>query len=305
VAGGKQMNRDELIKEYIDREKQRGLAENTVKVKETTLKRFYSFLDEAKEWKGLARVTEEDIEEFIKEGLLEKRTGKEHNRRLGILKNFYDYLIQKGAVLKNPAEELRSLKIERVKKPPVFSEEEIKQILKAVPKTPVGTRDRAMFETFYSTGIRKSELINLNMEDIDPDEREITVREGKGSKDRVVPIREEALRSLREYIKIRYRFMMPAQEREALFLSTLGRRIGLTAVDSVMQKLKKRAGLEKQGSCHALRHACASHLLKNGAPIETIQKLLGHEHVNTTQDYLKVKVDKLKEVHKESHPGGK
>ena len=182
----------------------------------------------------------------------------------------------------------------------LFSEEEIWKILSATTHTPLGIRDRAIMELLYSTGIRRGELTSLDCGDVDYCGSEIMVRMGKMDKERIVPVGEAALRALLCYLEVREYFLR--DENKALFLSMRGRRIHGTTIGMRIVMWKKKAGVATRGRAHAFRHSCASHLLKNGAPITAIQRILGHENLSTTQRYTHIMKDDLKEAHKYAHP---
>ena len=184
----------------------------------------------------------------------------------------------------------------------VFTEDEVKRILSVIPDTVLGIRDRAIIELLYSTGIRRKEMVNLNIDDIDFRNREIFVRKGKFDKERIVPVGDEALISVEEYLDARYRLLIHVREREALFLSSRGYRMNGQSVYERIKIWKEKAGVTSKGSSHAFRHSMASHMLGKGAPITAIQRILGHEHISTTQRYTHILKDDLRAIHNKSHP---
>lgn len=184
----------------------------------------------------------------------------------------------------------------------VFTEEEIKGILSVVSNDRYGIRDRAMVELFYSTGLRRSELASLDVADVDFRTREILIRKGKGEKERIVPVGEKALEVLREYLVIRKKFLGRNRDCGALFLTSRGRRPVPDKLSRRICVLKEKAGITSKGICHAFRHSFATHTLANGAPLEAIQRMLGHAQLSTTQMYTHIDREKLSEVHKLSHP---
>lgn len=184
----------------------------------------------------------------------------------------------------------------------VFTEEEIKQILAVVSDDRFGKRDCAMVELFYSTGLRRSELASLDVTDVDFRTREILVRKGKGEKERIVPVGEKALEALREYLVIRKKFLGRNRDCGALFLTSRGRRPVPDKLSRRICLLKEKAGIISKGLAHAFRHSFATHTLANGAPIEAVQRVLGHAQLSTTQTYVHIDREKLSEVHKRTHP---
>jgi integrase/recombinase XerD len=166
-------------------------------------------------------------------------------------------------------------------------------------------RDRAIVETLYSTGMRRGELSGLDLYDVDFDRGWVTIRQGKGAKDRVVPIGSRALAWIRKYLdEIRPELVLRADE-PVLFLSTTGERIPATSLTLLVRRLFVAAGVTKKGSCHLFRHAMATLMLERGADIRYIQEILGHSTLETTQAYTKVSIQKLKEIHEATHPGAR
>lgn len=184
----------------------------------------------------------------------------------------------------------------------IFTEQEIKGIFESISHDRIGKRDSAMIEILYSAGIRRNELISLNLDDIDFRSCEILVRKGKGDKERLVPVGAGALEALREYIAVRKRFMKPGRDHDALFLSSHGWRINPETLSARIRQLKAKAGVTSKGICHVFRHSFATHTLTNGAPIHAIKRMLGHEHLSTTEMYIHIDKERLAEVHKCSHP---
>jgi integrase/recombinase XerC len=170
-----------------------------------------------------------------------------------------------------------------------------------------GIRDRAMLELFYSSGMRVGELTGLNLGDIDFGQSLVKVR-GKGKKERIVPVGEQALRSVQEYLAGRNEFLQKQQGSEAdppLFLSRSGRRITPRSVARIVDRYVLQSGISKKVSPHTLRHSFATHLLDAGADLRAIQELLGHENLSTTQKYTSVSVAKLMEIYDKAHPKAK
>jgi integrase/recombinase XerD len=166
-----------------------------------------------------------------------------------------------------------------------------------------GLRDRAMLEVFYSTGLRRMELAALTVSDVDTQARTVRVRRGKGRRDRLVPMGERACYWLDRYLAEERASIMIRADEWALFLSDLGAAFALDQLSAVVSRYMRQAGLS-EGSCHALRHACATHMLENGADVRFIQALLGHAELTSTQIYTHVAIGKLREIHAATHPAG-
>ena len=172
-------------------------------------------------------------------------------------------------------------------------------------ETGLGIRDRAILETLYSTGIRRAELARLETTDLDPDRGILLIREGKGKKDRMVPIGDRALAWIDKYLReVRPLLMVPPDEGD-LFLTRFGRAFVPNGVSELVSTAVKKSGVPKRGSAHLFRHTAATLMLEGGADIRYIQQMLGHESLATTQIYTRVAIRKLKEIHELTHPGAK
>jgi site-specific recombinase XerD len=217
-------------------------------------------------------------------------------RKLAAIRTFYRYLLERGEVEANPADLVSSPKQDAYL-PAVLKAGELAELLERIPgATPLDVRDRAMFELAYAAGLRAEELVNLDVESVDPDAEEVRV-EGKGSKTRVVPAGEHAWRALERYLD-RARPALHAGESPALFLSKSGRRLSTSDVRRRLKLQARRLGI----SPHTLRHSFATHLLEGGADLRTIQELLGHASISTTQTYTRVESRRLKQAYSRSHP---
>jgi integrase/recombinase XerC len=224
-------------------------------------------------------------------------------RKLATVRSFYKFLIKRGKISSSPTAGLRTPKQE--KKLPKFLEyEEVKRLLEA-PDTNnwLGARDRAILEILYSTGIRVSELVALNLDDIDFLGEVIHVR-GKGKKERIAPIGTNALQAVQHYLQFRSRRAQNNENFDAkrLFVNKHGSKLSTRSVRRKMDKYLKMAGLDPSISPHTLRHSFATHMLNNGADLRSVQELLGHRSLSTTQIYTHLKTSKLKEVYDNAHP---
>ncbi|MHC4558202.1 MAG: tyrosine recombinase XerC [Planctomycetota bacterium] len=224
-------------------------------------------------------------------------------RKLATLRSFYKFLVKRNHVGSNPVMAIRTPKQE--KKLPRFLEyEEVKQLLDTPPmNTWLGARDRAILETLYSTGIRVSELVALNMDDIDFLGEVVHVR-GKGKKERIAPIGSSALQVIQHYMEYRNKRAQSNGnfDSKVLFVNKHGRRLSTRSVRRKMDKYLKMAGLDPAISPHTLRHSFATHMLNNGADLRSVQELLGHQSLSTTQVYTHLTTTKLKEIYENAHP---
>ncbi|MGB5880002.1 MAG: site-specific tyrosine recombinase XerC [Thermoanaerobaculia bacterium] len=226
--------------------------------------------------------------------------------RLTHVRSFFKWLTRERYLLYNPTSE-----IILPRRPPrlpteSFTVSEVEQILRTPDlSTPLGLRDRAIVETLYSTGMRRMELVNLDLYDFDRERGWVTIRQGKGGKDRVVPIGERALRWVVKYLEeARPELVLHADE-WAVFVSNRGVRFNPSSLTNLVRRLIEASGVRKRwGSCHLFRHTMATLMLENGADIRTIQEILGHANLETTQIYTKVSIHRLKEIHEATHPAG-
>ncbi len=224
-------------------------------------------------------------------------------RKLATLRSFYKFLVKRNYVTDNPVANVKTPKQE--KKLPKFLEYEDVQRLLNSPDVNnwLGARDRAILEVLYSTGMRVSELVALNMEDVDFLGEVIHIR-GKGKKERVSPIGSGALRAIQHYIEFRNKRIQSNSDFDVrvLFANKHGKRLSTRSVRRKMDKYLKEAGLDPEISPHTLRHSFATHMLNNGADLRSVQELLGHQSLSTTQVYTHVTTTKMKEVYEHAHP---
>jgi integrase/recombinase XerC len=224
-------------------------------------------------------------------------------RKLATLRSFYKFLVKIHRLASNPLMAVRTPKQD--KKLPRFLEyQEVKRLLETPPiDNWLGARDRAILETLYSTGIRVSELVALNMDDIDFLGEVVHIR-GKGKKERIAPISSSALQVIQHYIEFRNKRAQSNSnfDSKVLFVNKHGRRLSTRSVRRKMDKYLKIAGLDPSISPHTLRHSFATHMLNNGADLRSVQELLGHQSLSTTQVYTHLTTSKLKEVYETAHP---
>jgi integrase/recombinase XerD len=226
-------------------------------------------------------------------------------QRIGCLKDWFRWLTRQNVILHNPASELELPRMEKRLPTQALTLAQVDRLL-AVPDVadPLGLRDRAMLQVFYSTGIRRAELCSLEMADVNPERGTLTVRRGKGKKDRVVPLGGRAASWVARYVReVRPRLSLDTRT-QALFLTGYGEAFNPDVLSRMVSSWIRAAGLGSKGSCHLLRHSCATHMLEGGADIRYIQQLLGHEKLETTAIYTEVTIRQLLEVHARCHPAG-
>ena len=219
---------------------------------------------------------------------------------LGAVKRFFGFLAKRRLVLMDPAHEIRYPKVDRLPRL-VLSEAQARRLMAApFPGSVIGKRDRAILETLYGTGIRHGECCRADLMDLDLGRGVLLVRNGKGRKDRVVPVLGRAVVALDLYLRDSRPELARSAREPALFLSKYGRRLCMNGLGIVVERHAKAAGVRAYP--HALRHSCATHLLKGGADVRHLQELLGHQSLATTQVYTRVGVEDLREVLTRAHP---
>jgi integrase/recombinase XerC len=224
-------------------------------------------------------------------------------RKLATLRSFYKYLVRRNFIDSNPVASVKTPKQEK-KLPKCLDYAEVQKLLSTPPvNTWLGARDRAILEVLYSTGMRVSEVAALNMEDIDFLGEIIHIR-GKGKKERIAPIGSSALQAVQNYIEYRNKRMQNDSNFDAkvLFANKHGKRLSVRSIRRKMDKYLAEAGLDPSISPHTLRHSFATHMLNNGADLRSVQELLGHQSISTTQIYTHLSTSKIKEIYDSSHP---
>ena len=226
--------------------------------------------------------------------------------RLIPLKSFFKWLAKNKYILYNPASELEMPRREYHLPRHVLSSQEVETILHQVDLTqPMGIRDRAILETLYSTGMRRTELCYIKRYDIDLHRGTVIIRHGKGRKERLIPIGERALLWIEKYLwELRPRIVMEPDE-GILFLTRYGKPLRPKHLTRIVHEVVKASGIGKEGSCHMFRHTMATLMLEGGADIRYIQQMLGHSSLETTQIYTQVAINKLKEIHSNTHPAAR
>jgi integrase/recombinase XerD len=223
--------------------------------------------------------------------------------RLTAVRTWFKFLMRENLILYNPASELELPKPEKRLPKHTLTAEEAELVLSQPDvDTDTGIRDRAILEVLYSTGIRRQEVINLALPDLNTGAGVIAVRQGKGKKDRFVPIGERALIWIDKYLDdVRPQHSLPSSP-DTVFLDENGKKLDPHKVSRAVKKYVKQSGIDKVGSCHLFRHTMATLMLENGADIRFIQQMLGHAMLSTTEIYTHVAIHKLKEIHTATHP---
>ena len=227
---------------------------------------------------------------------------KSLQRELSAMRSFYHFLLKKKLVEANPAEHVQAPKQAR-KLPKTLDVDQITGLLDAGACSDLEIRDLAMFEVFYSSGLRLSELVALNLADIDLDDQTLTVRSGKGGKSRFLPIGSKAANALRDWLPIRNNNADISEK--ALFVSVRGFRLSPRNVQLRLERWRSAKGIAEHLHPHMLRHSFASHLLESSRDLRAVQELLGHSNISTTQIYTHLDFQHLAEIYDQTHPRAK
>ena len=276
----------------------KGYSENTIESYKRDLDKFLDYNKNT----NIDNISNEDLKKYIKylnnNGLNEKSIA----RNISSLKSFYKFLVISKYVSSNTSD---SLYLPKIKKslPSTLTEEEVMSLLDIDLTDNFSYRNKAMLELLYATGLRVSELINLKLQDIDFSQ-DIIRTFGKGSKERIIPIGDYAKEYLEKYIYEYRSSMLKRENNEYIFLNNHGKQMTRQGFFKIIKKIAKEKGINKELSPHTLRHSFASHLLKYGADLRTIQELLGHSDISTTQIYTHITNEELKQNYNEFHPHG-
>jgi len=278
-----------------------GLSANTLAAYRTDLLAFQIWL--AKKGLTLEQVTRADLLAYLAANVRAGLSPRSSARHLSTLRRFYRYLLIQGRTQVDPTADVRSPVIGRPL-PKNISEQGVEKLLSTPPRdTALGSRDRAMLETMYASGLRVSELVGLTLNELDLTTGLVRVV-GKGGRERIVPLGEEASESLREYLGQARSDLLKAQLTDAVFVTRRGGPMTRQAFWQLIKRYAQQAGIGAEFSPHSLRHAFATHLLNHGADLRSVQMLLGHTDLSTTQIYTHVARARLQSLHGTHHPRG-
>lgn len=281
---------------YLETEKQASPNTLTSYLRDVT--QYLRWLEE----NGLTpeQAVQSDVEEYTRHLTSIGKSAATVTRSLASLKSFYTYLIKAGVVSLNPAKGFAPAKVER-KLPHILSSKEVELFLEQPDPTDAkGCRDRAMLELLYATGIRVSELIGLNLENLNLSAS--FVRCVTRNKERIIPLYPAAVRALQAYLEHVRPQMIEHPDERALFVNMSGERMSRQGFWKIIKHYQEKAGIQKEITPHTLRHSFAAHLLENGADLHSIQEMLGHADISSTQIYTQVVNQKLKSVYNKAHP---
>ena len=290
-----------IIREYF---KLRNYSYHTEKNILQVLKHFGIYIRNTKKVKDLREVEEEHYYEYM-EYLKNKKHLKDNTRKCyGIyLNKIFNILCEEDKILANPFIDVKPVKSKTVIRDKVLTEDEINRLLNVCDLTkPIDFRNRTIIEVLYGTGLRVSEITNLELSDFFMDEKLLLVRNGKGKKDRLIPLGDKAFKYLTEYVKRTRKKILKREENRHLFLRQSGLCLRPFHVFAILGRISKKSGIEKKVSPHVLRHTFATHLLQSGADLRHIQTLLGHKSISSTQVYINLNMKYLKKEYQKYHP---
>jgi len=277
-----------------------GLSGNTLNAYRTDLAAFEAWL--GKKSLALEAASRAEVLGYLAANVRQGLSPRSSARRLSTLRRFYRYLLREGLIQDDPTSDVRSPSLGRPL-PKAITEASVEKLLAAPPNTTLGVRDRAMLETMYASGLRVSELVALALNELDLTTGLVRVT-GKGGKERIVPLGDEATGRLGEYLQTARPSLLGEHKSGAVFLTRRGQPMTRQAFWQLIKRYSALAGIDSSLSPHSLRHAFATHLLNHGADLRSVQMLLGHADLSTTQIYTHVARARLQSLHSSHHPRG-
>ncbi len=279
---------------------ERGLAGNTLEAYGRDLRSYVGFLT-SHALTDFAETSKETVRAYLEHLYQIGRATSTISRNLAAIKSFYQFLVRENWLSVDPSEHLESPKVEK-RLPHVMSLTEVEALLsQPAQDEPCSLRDKAMLEVLYATGIRVSELVSLDRTDVNLEAGYLRCL-GKGSKERIVPLGSVAIRALAVYMQSGRPKLVKIAAETALFVNQHGRRLTRQGFWKIIKRYAKEANIDESITPHTLRHSFATHLLENGADLRSVQEMLGHADISTTQIYTHVTRNRLKEVYQKAHP---
>ena len=285
-----------LFLEFLENEKK--LSENTLQSYKRDIVQFQEYLNN--ERLAFSKINQQEIKRYIDHL---KKIGKKTStisRNLASIRSFYQFLVRTRRVRKDPTEGMQSPKIEK-KAPSILSSDEVELLLEQPTDTDLkGIRDKAMLEFAYATGMRVTEIISLNINDVNFNTSYVVC--SNGVKKRNIPLGTISLKALEEYVKKARPIMIKNEDEKALFVNVNGKRLTRQGFWKIIKYYKEQAHITKDITPHVLRHSFATHLLQNGADLKSIQMMLGHSDISSTQVYMQFQDDTIKNIYHKAHP---
>lgn len=294
-----------LIERFKQDLEHRNFSPRSIRTYSLYVRQFFRYLGSEEKVDDLRQINKSVIlryQSYLYHGPIKLCLRSQQHKLVG-LRSFFKYLERDDILLSDPTSRIELPRTPKTLPMNVLKEKEIEKILGTIDiQRKLGLRDRAIIEVLYSTAIRSFELTNLCLLDVDDKEGLLRITQGKGSKDRVVPIGQIALNYLRLYSLHERLRLLKHRDEKHIFLSSRGNPMDPGDIPAVVQRHAKRAGFKRHTDARLLRHTCATHMLRKGANIRLIQEMLGHESLNTTQIYTRVDIKDLKKVHRKTHP---
>jgi len=289
-----------LVQKFVNfLERDKRLSFNTLQSYRRDIEQYFSYLQEI----NLQNISNSNKTTVIAYLLYLQKKGRATStisRNLASIRSFYQYISKNKLIDHDPTAELESPKVEK-KLPQILSPEEVELLLEQPQCVDLkGYRDKAMLELLYATGIRVSELIQLDLQDVNIDMAYI--RCNKGTRERMIPIGSMAINALKEYLSKARPMLVQNDEEKALFVNINGKRLTRQGFWKIIKQYKNKAKINKDITPHTLRHSFAAHLLENGADLRSIQEMLGHSDISSTQIYAQIAKNRIKEIYKKTHP---
>ena len=285
-----------LFLEFLQNEKK--LSDNTLQSYKRDIIQYQNYIEENQI--NYTKVSKEDIKTYLN---YLKKVGKKSStisRNLASIRSFYQFLIRNRKIKNDPTEDVQSPKVEK-RIPSVLTAQEVELLLEQPKDVDLkGTRDKAMLEFAYATGMRVTEIINLNIENVNIEEGYVICR--TGAKQRNIPLGSLSLSALKEYIEDARNIKIKNEREKALFVNVNGKRLTRQGFWKIVKYYKEQAHITKDITPHVLRHSFATHLLQNGADLKAIQTMLGHSDISSTQVYMQFQDSGLKDIYQKAHP---
>jgi len=282
--------------EFLKTEKKMSI--NTLQSYERDVLQFEKYLDSNK--LNYTKIKSEDVKEYLNHLQSVGKKTSSISRSLASIRSFYQYEMRNKKVKANPTEGVQAPKVEK-HAPSILSSQEIELLLNQPKDVDLkGTRDKAMLEFAYATGMRVTEIISLNVEDVNLDAATVVCK--TTTKDRTIPLGSLSLKALKEYMEQARPILVKDEEEKALFVNINGRRLTRQGFWKIIKYYKEQAHITKEITPHVLRHSFATHLLQNGADLKSIQTMLGHSDISSTQVYMQFQDDSIKNIYRKAHP---
>ncbi len=290
---------DKQIKLFLDfLQYDKKLSSNTLQSYKRDILQYQAYIDKNK--LNYLKMEQKDMNDYLKSMAKANKKTSTISRNLATIRAFYQFLLREKKVKKDPTEGIHSEKVEK-KIPAVLTAKEVELLLEQPKNVDLkGIRDKAMLEFAYATGMRVTEIISLDVEDVNVEECYVSCN--KGAKKRTIPLGSISLKALVEYMEKARPVMLKDEHNPALFVNVNGKRLTRQGFWKIVKFYKEQAHITKEITPHVLRHSFATHLLRNGADLKSIQAMLGHSDISSTQVYMQFKNENLQDIYNKAHP---